>query len=387
MTTYNNSINNQLFAALNMNSNLINNVTDPQSGQDAATKAYVDRVAAGLNPAQSVDAATTPAAGNIAGTYLNGVGGIGATFQFTATGTAVIDTVSTTVGKRYLIKDQTAGLQNGVYVLTTQGTGLTGALFTRALDYDQPSDINNTGIIPVINGATNASTGWLQTATITTVGTDALTFIKFISGTSGTVTSIATNNGVTGGTITSTGTIGLAASFTINGGAPSGSFVMDASGRITEPNKPSFLAYLAANTAAVTGDGTQYDIISYTSTYDVNSNFNAATGVFTAPVTGTYTFWATIALTSLGAGNTAGKAWFNSGSLPAASSYISWQNWASIRDSASNTAFLVGSVTVKMNATGTIKLSLTESANGAKNVVVAGTAAGSYTQFGGCLVG
>ncbi len=52
-------------------------------------------------------------------------------------------------------------------------------VLTRALDYNSPSDINNTGAIPVVNGTVNATTTWVLTSTVNTVGTDPLTFTEF----------------------------------------------------------------------------------------------------------------------------------------------------------------------------------------------------------------
>lgn len=115
------------------------------------------------------------------------------------------------LASKVLIKNQSGGAntQNGIYIVTDVGSAITNWVLTRATDYDTPSNINNTGIIPVENGSVNANTGWYNTTTMVVVDTTAITFIQF--GNQGTVTSIATNNGITGGTITSTGTIGLAA--------------------------------------------------------------------------------------------------------------------------------------------------------------------------------
>ncbi len=155
---------------LNMGSNKIVSVTDPTAAQDAATKNYVDTVASQLQPIQAVTAATTGS--NIPGTYVQVGGGIGDTFTITATTTFTVDGVTPTVGQRVLFKDQTSGQQNGVYNLTTAANvGVLGAIFTRSLDYDTVADVNAGSLVPVISGTVNTKTSWLQTATVTSVGT------------------------------------------------------------------------------------------------------------------------------------------------------------------------------------------------------------------------
>ena len=86
------------------------------------------------------------------------------------------------LGQRLLVKNDTqspAGAFNGVYFVTQLQATLLPVVLTRALDYDQPSDINNTGAIPVVNGTANALTQWLLTSQVTTVGTDPLTYAQF----------------------------------------------------------------------------------------------------------------------------------------------------------------------------------------------------------------
>lgn len=160
--------------ALNMGTHQINAVVDPSSAQDAATKNYVDSVASGLNPKQAVYAATIGS--NIVGTYVNGVAGVGATFTVTATGAFTLDGTTPPVLSRILIKDQTSGFQNGVYDLTVTGSLGVSPILTRSLDYNTPAEVNAGDLIPVINGTVNSGTTWLQTATVTTIGTDALVF-------------------------------------------------------------------------------------------------------------------------------------------------------------------------------------------------------------------
>jgi hypothetical protein len=166
--------------------------TTTQSQNDNSTKvattAYTDlaisNAVAGVNPAISVSAATTVAGDTSAWTYANGVSGVGATFTGPINTAITIDgfTFTTITTQRLLVKNDTqspSGAFNGIYTLTALQTVGTGAIFTRALDYDMPSDINNTGAIPVINGTVNAVTSWLLTTNVTTVGTSPLTFTKF----------------------------------------------------------------------------------------------------------------------------------------------------------------------------------------------------------------
>jgi hypothetical protein len=165
--------------------------TTTQSQNDNSTKvattAYTDlavaNAVAGINPAVAVQAATTSAANTSGLTYNNGASGIGATFTGSTNTAIVIDGFTfTALGQRLLVKNDTqspSGAFNGIYYVTQLQTSLLPPILTRALDYDQPSDINNTGAIPVVNGTVNGTTSWLMTAQVITVGTTPLTFVQF----------------------------------------------------------------------------------------------------------------------------------------------------------------------------------------------------------------
>lgn len=148
-----------------------------------ATTAYVDSAVTASNPAVAVQAATTQASDTSGFTYSNGVSGIGATFTGSANTAITIDGYTfTALGQRLLVKNDTqspSGAFNGVYYVTQVQTAILPPILTRALDYDMPSDINNTGAIPVINGTANIDTSWLLTSQVTTVGTDPLSYVQF----------------------------------------------------------------------------------------------------------------------------------------------------------------------------------------------------------------
>lgn len=161
--------------------------TTTQSAGDSSTKVSttafvanaISTAIAGVNPAVAVQAATAAVLPN-SPTYLNGVSGIGATLTTTTTNTAlVVDGYTPALNERILVKNQASAFQNGVYFLSTVAALGVAWVLTRALDYDTPSDMNSTGAIPVLNGTTNLDTQWVQSSTVNTVGTDAVTFTLF----------------------------------------------------------------------------------------------------------------------------------------------------------------------------------------------------------------
>lgn len=159
---------------------LILNTNNPTLALEAASKGYVDTVAAGFTVILACLLATTA---NLNAVYANGAAGVGATLTDNSGTFAVftVDGVSPALGSRVLVKNQTTTFQNGVYTLTTNGDTISIPWkLTRATDYDQaPSEIHPGTLVAVNSGTVNTATSWLETATVTTIGTDPILFSQF----------------------------------------------------------------------------------------------------------------------------------------------------------------------------------------------------------------
>jgi hypothetical protein len=144
-------------AAIAMGTNKITGLGDPTNPQDAATKAYVDQVAQGLDVKGSVRLATT-AAGTLATSFANG---------------QTIDTIALVTGDRILIKNQAAAAENGVYTVNASGAP------TRSTDMDAWTKVPGSFFFVEI-GSTNADTGWVCTSDQGgTLNTTAINFAQF----------------------------------------------------------------------------------------------------------------------------------------------------------------------------------------------------------------
>ena len=156
----------------------ITSVAEPTQSTDAATKNYVDAVKTGLDFKDSVRSATAAA---LTATYANGTSGVGATLTNAGTQAAfTIDSIVAVVGDRILVKDQAAGLQNGIYTVTTVGTASTNWVLTRALDADQNSEVTPGAFTFVEEGTANGNNGFVCTNTgAITIGTTPITFVQF----------------------------------------------------------------------------------------------------------------------------------------------------------------------------------------------------------------
>jgi hypothetical protein len=75
---------------------------------------------------------------------------------------------------RILVKNEATQANNGIYTWATGGTVL-----TRATDFDTSTEIASGDFTFVSNGTLYASTSWVQTQPVATVGTDAIIWQQF----------------------------------------------------------------------------------------------------------------------------------------------------------------------------------------------------------------
>ena len=120
------------------------------------SKEYVDAVKVGLDFKDSVRVATTA---NIS----------------LSSAPAAIDGVTLSSDDRVLVKDQSTGSQNGLYVFNGSGSAM-----TRATDADANAEVTSGMFTFVTEGSTNADSGFvLTTDGSITVGSTALAFAQF----------------------------------------------------------------------------------------------------------------------------------------------------------------------------------------------------------------
>lgn len=136
-----------------VNAKRLTNVATPTADTDAATKLYVDNVAAGhRDPKDAVRAATTA--------------------NITLSGAQTIDGVSVVAGDRVLVKDQTDDTENGIWIAASGS-------WARATDADDDGEITFGTSVLVVEGTANAGRTYLvSSADPIAIGTDSITWIQ-----------------------------------------------------------------------------------------------------------------------------------------------------------------------------------------------------------------
>jgi hypothetical protein len=244
---------------------------DPVVALGAATKQYVDNISSGINFHSPVYTATT---GNLVANYTNGSSGVGAKLTATTNGAISVDGESPGYLERVLVWKQTDQIENGIYDITVVGDSLNPFELTRSTDSDNspPGELRYGDYTFVLSGDTNGGRGFIcNTVGTIVIGVTDITFVQFnaaqviipgygleyggsnefvinpletqeritltttgtsgqatfidntlnipqYSGNPGTITSITASSPLTGGTITSSGTIGIPAATASVGG-------------------------------------------------------------------------------------------------------------------------------------------------------------------------
>jgi len=185
---------------------------DPTASLQLSTKQYVDNQVATVSNTTFHTASAAATTANLTATYNNGTAGVGATLTNSGAQAAfAVDGYTASLSDRILVKDQTTGAQNGIYTVTTLGSGSTNWVLTRATDFNTVGTGPNfieTGASTFVNGGTTwGSTSWVMNTTGTiTVGTTSLVWVQTSSSGNITVTAPITKVGNTIGL----GTVGVA---------------------------------------------------------------------------------------------------------------------------------------------------------------------------------
>jgi hypothetical protein len=180
---------------------------DPTAALEAATKQYVDNEVLSVSNTTfhtQCGYATTADLGSV--TYSNGTGGVGATItQSGSPSVLIIDGYTFTASDvtnatRVLVKNQSSGLQNGIYTVANEGSGAANWQLIRATDFNTvgtgPNRVQTGASTFVTGGAANGSTGWVMNVDGTIIiGTTALVWVQSSSSSSVTVTSPLTKVG------------------------------------------------------------------------------------------------------------------------------------------------------------------------------------------------
>jgi hypothetical protein len=140
-------------ASVGMNGQRMTGLADPVGDQDAATKAYVDATAVGLDVKASARVATTE--------------------DITLSGVQTIDGVGVLAGERVLVKNQTDASENGIYDVVSGGS------WTRSEDAVQ-DELTSGAFVFIEEGTVNANSGFVvSTPNPITIGSDDIEFSQF----------------------------------------------------------------------------------------------------------------------------------------------------------------------------------------------------------------
>jgi len=260
---------------------------DPVSALQLSTKQYVDGQVSAVSNTTFHTASAAATTANLTATYNNGTAGVGATLTNSGAQAAfAVDGYTASLNDRILVKDQSTGAQNGIYTVTTLGSGSTNWVLTRATDFNTvgtgPNFIETGASTFVSGGTTWGSTSWVMNTTGTiTVGTTSLVWVQTSSSGNITVSAPITKTGNTIGL----STVGISFGGT---GQTTASAAFNALSPITTTG--DLIIGNGTNSATRLGIGTNTQILtSNGTTASWVSGINGTVGA-TTPSTGAFTY-------------------------------------------------------------------------------------------------
>ena len=244
--------------AIAMGTNKITGLGTPTDATDAATKGYVDTAVVGIDWKASVRAATT-ANVTLASDLENG---------------DTLDGVTLATGDRVLVKNQSTGSQNGIYVVKVSGAP------DRSTDCDIAAELTSNFAVFVEEGTANADQGYVLTNDgAITVGTTALTFTQFtglgqvvagdgLSKTGNTLNVTAgTGISITGDAVTNSGVLSIAGTANqITASASTGAITLSGPQDLHSAATPTFAGVNAGSGNVTAGSVTLTDALLGTAT-------------------------------------------------------------------------------------------------------------------------
>ena len=159
------------FTAGTVTAGTVTGLANPTNGSDAANKSYVDASAAGLTVKQAARAATT------------------ANVTLAGGAPVTLDGLTLVASDRILVKNQATNTENGIYYVSTLGSGSNGT-WTRTTDADTGAELDTGTYIFISSGTANANAAYtMVTQGPITLGTSPIVWALFSQ-----VTSIAASS-------------------------------------------------------------------------------------------------------------------------------------------------------------------------------------------------
>ena len=251
--------------SLSMSSNRITSLGEPTLATDAATRNYVDNAVSGLAVMSSLGSLATKNAvgssditdGTIADADISGSAAItdGKLATITTQGKVSGNAISTgTIGGTTVIDTRGSISSSGNIVATSFGSTrsdlrLNNSSNTAYVGFKAPGTLaaNKVWELPNADGSSGQ-----------VLQTDGSGVLSWVSNTAGSITSITAGTGLSGGTITSTGTLSLATANLSPGSFTRATVTVDSYGRVTTASSGGLISLTAdvQNTLPISNGGT-----------------------------------------------------------------------------------------------------------------------------------